>query len=67
MAKNDLERHLIFEIIIRICEKNFEFCGKTFKFLPKRCVFIFCIFNLNEVGLIHQSHKAKNKRRGTKI
>ena len=29
---------------IRICKKNVEFCGKTSKFLPKRCQFIFCIF-----------------------
>ena len=33
-------------VIIRIVSrkmKNVEFCGKTSKFLPKRCLFIFCI------------------------
>ena len=28
------------------------FCGKTFRFLLKRCLFIFCIFYLNEEELI---------------
>ena len=28
--------------------KNVEFCRKTSKFLSKRCLFIFCIFYLNE-------------------
>ena len=48
MAKNDFRVTSIFKIIIRICMKNVEFCRKTSKFLPKRCLFIFCIFYLNE-------------------
>ena len=28
--------------------KNVEFCRKTSKFLPARCLLIFCIFYLNE-------------------
>ena len=31
-----------------------SFCGKTSKFLPKRCLFIFCIFYLNEDELNQQ-------------
>ena len=34
--------------------KNVEFCSKTSKFLPKRCLFIFCIFYLNEKDLNQQ-------------
>ena len=36
--------------------KNVEFCGKTSKFLPKSCLclFIFCIFYLNEKELNQQ-------------
>ena len=34
--------------------KNVEFCRKTSKFLPKRCLFIFCIFYLNENELNQQ-------------
>ena len=36
--------------------KDVEFCGKTSKFLPKRCLcpFIFCIFHLNEKELNQQ-------------
>ena len=51
MAKNDFRVTSIFKIIIRICMKNVEFCGKTFTFLPKRCLFIFSIFYLNEKEL----------------
>ena len=54
MAKNDFRVTSIFKIIIRICMKNVEFCGKTSKFLPKRCLFIFCIFHLNEEELNQQ-------------
>ena len=54
MAKNDFRVTSIFKIIIRICMKNVEFCGKTSKFLPKRCLFIFCIFYLNEEELNQQ-------------
>ena len=54
MAKNDFRVTSIFKIIIRVCKKNVEFCGKTFKFLPKRCLFIFCIFYLNEEELNQQ-------------
>ena len=54
MAKNYFRVPSIFKIIIRICMKNVEFCGKTSKFLPKRCVFIFCIFYLNQKELNQQ-------------
>ena len=61
--------------------KNVEFCRKTSKFLPKRCLFIFCIVYLNEKNLNQQvclikhveneisnstSHK-KNKRQKKEI
>ena len=52
MAKNDFRMTSIFKIII--CMKNVEFCRKTSKFLPKRCLFIFCIFYLNEKELKQQ-------------
>ena len=54
MAKNDFRVTSIFKIIIRICMKNVEFCRKTSKFLPKICLFIFCIFYLNEKELNQQ-------------
>ena len=54
MTKNDFRVTFIFKIIIRICMKNVEFCRKTFKFLPKRCLFIFCIFYSNEKELNQQ-------------
>ena len=54
MAKNDLRVTSIFMIIIRICMKNIDFCGKIPKFLPKRCLLIFCIFYLNEKELKQQ-------------
>ena len=54
MAKNDFRLTSIFKIIIRIYMKNVEFCRKTSKFLPKRCLFIFCIFYLNEKELNQQ-------------
>ena len=54
MAKNDFRVKSICKIAIRICMKNVEFCGKTSKFLPKRCLFIFCIFYLNEKELKQQ-------------
>ena len=54
MAKNDFRVTSIFKIIIRIYMKNVEFCRKTSKFLPKRCLFIFCIFYLNEKELKQQ-------------
>ena len=53
MAKNSLS-DIIFKIIIRICQKDVEFCGKTSKFLPKRYLFIFCIFYLNKNELNQQ-------------
>ena len=34
--------------------ENVEFCWKTSKFLPNRCLFIFCIFHLNEKELNQQ-------------
>ena len=54
MAKNDFRVTSIFKIIIRIYMKNVEFCRKTSKFLPKRCLFIFCIFFFNEKELSQQ-------------
>ena len=54
MAKNDFRVTSIFKIIIKICMKNVKFCRKTSKFLPKRCLFIFCIFYLNEKELNQQ-------------
>ena len=77
MAKNDFRVTSIFKIIIRICMKNVEFCRKTSRFLPKRWLFIFCIFYLNEKELNQQvclikyveneisnptSHKKKRER-----
>ena len=83
MAKYDFRVKSIFKINIRICMKNIEFCGKTCKFLPKRCLclFIFCIFYLNEKELNQQvflikyveneisnptSHKKRERERGAK-
>ena len=54
MAKNDFRATSVFKIIIRICMKNVEFCWKTSKFLTKICLFIFCIFYLNEEELNQQ-------------
>ena len=54
MAKNDFRVTSIFKIIIRICMKDLEFCRKASKFLPKICLFIFCIFYLNEKELNQQ-------------
>ena len=51
MAKSDFRVTSIFKIIIRICIKNVEFYRKTSTFLPKRSLFIFCIFYLNEKEL----------------
>ena len=48
MTKNDFRAIPMFKIIIRICMKNVEFCRKTSKCLPKRCLLIFYIFYLNE-------------------
>ena len=54
MAKNVFRATSIFKIIIRICMKNVEFSRKTSKFLPKRCLLIFCVFFLNEKELNQQ-------------
>ena len=56
MPKNDFRATSNFKIIIRICVKNVEFCGKTSKFLAKRYLhlFIFCIFYLNQKELNQQ-------------
>ena len=54
MAKNDFRVTSIFKIVIRICTKNVEFCGKTSKFLPKGHLFIFSIFYLSEKKLNQQ-------------
>ena len=77
MAKNDFRVTSVFKIVIKICMKNVEFCRKTSKFLPKRCLLILCIFYLNEKELNQQvclikyveneisnstSHKKKRER-----
>ena len=52
MAKNEFKVTSIFKIAIKICKKTFEFCGKISTFLPKRCLFILCIFYLKKEELI---------------
>ena len=37
MANNYFRVTSIFNVIFRIYMENVEFCGKTFKFFPKRC------------------------------
>ena len=81
MTKNEFSAIPMFKIIIRICIKNVEICGKTSKCLPKRCLLIFYIFYLNEKELNQQvclteygenqisnstSHKKKVKTKKTK-
>ena len=80
MAKNEFELTSIFKIIISTCKKIFEFCGKTFKFLP-RCLFILCAFYLNKEESMQQvslkryieneifnstSHKRKKQKKRSK-
>ena len=82
MANNGFRLTSIFKIIIRICVKNVKFCEKTSKFLPKKCLFIFFIFYLNEKELNLQvclikyaenaiynsaSHKKQNKKTFLKL
>ena len=55
MVQTEFKVVSIFKIILRVCKSIFEFCGKTSKVLPKRCLFIFCIFTLNEEELIQQA------------
>ena len=61
MPKNDFRVPSIFKIIITICLKNVEFCWKTSKFLPKRCLYLFsfCIFYLIEKELNQQVYLIK--------
>ena len=61
MPKNDFRVASIFKIIITICLKNVEFCWKTSKFLPKRCLYLFsfCIFCLIEKELNQQVYLIK--------
>ena len=66
MTKNDFMVTSIFKIIIRIFKKNFNFCGKTPKFLPKRCLFIFCIFLFKWRGINPTSMSNKNKKKRSK-
>ena len=81
MAVNGFRVTSTFKIFIRICKRNFDFCGKTSKYLPKRCLFFFIFFHSNEEELIQQvrltkyienkiskytSNKTKNKRRKAK-
>ena len=51
---NDFRVTSVFKITISICLKNVEFCGRTSKFLSKRCLFILCVFYLNEKELNQQ-------------
>ena len=82
MDKNDFRGTSIFKIIIRIYMKNVDFCRKTSKFLPKKCLFIYCILYLNEKELNQQvclikyieneicnctSYKKKEREKGTKL
>ena len=77
MVKNDFRGTSIFKVIIRVCMKNVELCGKKSKFLPKRYLLIFCILYWNERELNQQvclinyveneisnstSHKKKRER-----
>ena len=55
MVKHDFRVITISKRIIRIYKKSFEFCGKTSKFLSKRCLLIFCIFYLNDKVIIQQA------------
>ena len=55
MAKTDFRVTSTFKIVIRICMKNVESCRKASNLLPKRFLFIFCIFHLNEKELKHSS------------
>ena len=62
MAENDFKVTSIFNVIIRICMKKFEFRGKISKFLSKRCLFISFFFNskteiLSLVTLVTNYHK----------
>ena len=81
MDKNGFRAISVFKIIIRVSKKNSEFCGKTSKFLHKRCLFIFGIFYLNKEQLIQQvclikyveneissstSHKIKKQKKQAK-
>ena len=81
MAVNGFRVTSTFKIIIRICKRNFDFCGKTSKYLTKRCLVFFIFFHSNEEELIQQvrltkyienkiskytSNKTKNKRREAK-
>ena len=75
MAKTDFRVTSIFKSIVRICMKNVKFCGKISKFLPKRCLclFIFCIFYLNEKELNQQvclikyaENEIRKRERGAK-
>ena len=54
MSKIDFRMTSIFKIIIRICLRKVESCRKTSKFLPKRSLFVFCIFYLNDKELNQQ-------------
>ena len=82
MVKNEFKVISIFKIFFRICKRIVEFCGKTSKFLPRKHLFIFCIFYLNKDKLIQQvcleiyikmkfltlpRTKQKIKRRGSTI
>ena len=59
MSKIDFRMTSIFKIIIRICLRKVESCRKTFKFLLKRCLFVFCIFCLNDKELNQQVYLIK--------
>ena len=49
-----LEWHLFLRLSLGYVWKMLSFVGKHLKLLPKRCLFIFCIFNWNEKELNQQ-------------
>ena len=62
MAKNEFKVTSSFKIIIKICKKTIQFCGKTFKFLPNRCpvhflYFLFTVFRWRGANTTSMSKK----------
>ena len=57
MSENDFRVTSIFRIIIRICKRNVEFCGKTSKSLPKKIKIIKYVEN--EISISTSQERAK--------
>ena len=53
------EGHILFKIIVKVYKKMLGFFGKTFNFLTKICLLIFCIFCLIKEVLNHQLYLRK--------